>query len=144
MKIIVSKDPESIKISQEIRNEVFVQEQGIPLHLDLDGLDSQSYHSIAYENDIAIGVARLALVEDNNSVMARVAIKQKYRGKGIASKLVNSLIAKAKELKINSIEIHAHEYLRKYYETFGFQYIKEVEVVGEHQLIQMCLTKLNT
>ena len=35
------------------------------------------------------------------------------------------------------IEIHAHEYLRGYYENFGFKYIKNVEVVGEHQLIEM-------
>ncbi|HBY86213.1 MAG TPA: GNAT family N-acetyltransferase [Colwellia sp.] len=141
MRVVVSNDTETILISQEIRNEVFVQEQGIPLHLDLDGLDSKSYHSLAYIDDVAVGVARLALVEDNNAIMARVAIKKDYRGKGIASKLIESIIAKAQQLDINSIEIHAHEYLEKYYEAFGFQYIKHVEKVGKHQLIQMCLTK---
>ncbi|WP_180960996.1 GNAT family N-acetyltransferase [Shewanella sp. GutCb] len=144
MRIVVSNDAESIKISQEIRNEVFVKEQGIPLYLDLDGLDANSYHSLVYIDGIAIGVARLALVENNNAVMARVAIKKNYRGKGISTKLVDSLITKARELGINSIEIHAHEYLKEYYETFGFHYIKQVEKVGEHQLIQMCLNQTNT
>ncbi|GAL31257.1 hypothetical protein JCM19239_3155 [Vibrio variabilis] len=38
---------------------------------------------------------------------------------------------------MSSIEIHAHSYLRDYYERFGFEFIQEVEIVGEHQLIEM-------
>ncbi|MHA2940483.1 GNAT family N-acetyltransferase [Vibrio sp. RC27] len=144
MRIIVNNDVETIKISQAIRNEVFVKEQGIPLDLDLDGLDSNSYHSLAYIDDVAIGVARLALGKNNSAIMARVAIKKDYRGNGIARKLIESIISKANQLSINSIEIHAHEYLKEYYESFGFMYIKQVEKVGEHQLIQMCLTQPNT
>ncbi|MFM2483510.1 GNAT family N-acetyltransferase [Celerinatantimonas yamalensis] len=143
MNIVVRKDTESTLISQKIRHEVFVQEQGIPLSLDLDGLDDSSYHSLAYIDGMAIGVARLALLENNNAVMARVAIKKDYRGKGIATKLIESLISKAKKLGINSIEIHAHEYLREYYESFGFKYHQQVEKVGDHQLIQMYLTQPN-
>jgi len=141
VKIVVSNDVESIQISQAIRNEVFVQEQGIPLHLDLDGLDCKSYHALAYVDDVAVGVARLALTEGSPAIMARVAIKKDSRGQGIASKLIESIIVKAGQLSINCIEIHAHEYLKEYYEGFGFQYIKQVEKVGEHQLIQMCLTQ---
>ncbi|WP_432453971.1 GNAT family N-acetyltransferase [Agarivorans sp. QJM3NY_29] len=143
MRIVVSKDKESIKISQKIRNEIFVREQGIPLHLDLDGLDSNAYHSLAYIDDLAIGVARLALTENNNAVMARIAIKKDYRGNGVATKLIDSLIDKAKQLNINSIEIHAHEYLKEYYENFGFNFVKKVEKVGEHQLIEMRLSQPN-
>ncbi len=38
---------------------------------------------------------------------------------------------------VESIEIHAHSYLRNYYEKFGFNFVQEVEIVGEHQLIEM-------
>jgi len=141
MKIVVNNEPETIKISHEIRNEVFVQEQGIPSDLDLDGLDVDSYHSLAYIGDLAVGVARLAILKNNNAVLARIAIRKDFRGKGIATKIVESLITKANQLNINNIEIHAHIHLREYYETFGFQYIKHVEKVGEHQLVEMCLTQ---
>lgn len=144
MRIVVGNDAETIKNSQAIRNEVFVQEQGIPLHLDLDGLDSSSYHSLAYCDGAAIGVARLALVNSEKAIMARVAIKKHCRGKGAARKLIESLIVKAEQLSVKSIEIHAHDYLKEYYETFGFVYVKDVEKVGGHQLIQMCLTQENT
>jgi len=137
VKVVVDKKPESILSSQKIRRQVFVLEQGIPQELDLDGLDEHSYHAIASVNNDVIGVARLALLADNKAVMARVAIIKEYRGKGIATKLVTTLLVKAEQLKICNVELHAHAYLRKYYENFGFDYIKPVEVVGEHQLIQM-------
>ncbi|WP_084605307.1 GNAT family N-acetyltransferase [Psychromonas aquimarina] len=143
VKIVVDKNQDSIEISQKIRYEVFVQEQGIPLELDLDGLDKHSYHALAYINDSAVGSARLALLENNKAVMARVAITKAHRGKGIAAELIESLLVKAGQLNINSIEIHAHEYLKEYYKTFGFNYIKQVEKVGEHQLIEMRLTRKN-
>ncbi len=143
VKIVVNKKQESIKSSQKIRNEVFVQEQGIPRELDLDGLDSHSYHALAYINNIAVGTARLAMLENHSAVMARVAITKDHRGKGIAAELIESLLVKAEQLNINSIEIHAHESLKEYYEAFGFRYIKQVEKVGKHQLIEMRLTLLN-
>ena len=144
VKIVVNNTLETIKVAQEIRNEVFVQEQGIPSHLDHDGLDTDSYHSLAYIDDLAVGVARLAILENNNAVMARIAIRKDFRGNGIAAKLIESLITKASQLTINNIEIHAHTHLREYYEKFGFQYIKPVEKVGEHQLVQMCLAQPST
>jgi predicted GNAT family N-acyltransferase len=59
IKIKVAQDLESIIESQKIRNEVFVQEQGIPIELDLDGWDDNSYHALAYDNNQVVGVARL-------------------------------------------------------------------------------------
>ncbi len=141
IEIIVEKSKEAIQLSQKIRNEVFVKEQGIPLKLDLDGRDNNSYHALVYDKDIVIGVGRLAMSENNNAVLARIAITKAFRGRGIATKIVESLLVKSKQLQINSVEIHAHEYLRSFYERFGFKYIKKVEQVGEHQLIQMHLTQ---
>lgn len=43
----------------------------------------------------------------------------------------------AQQQGVSSIVIHAHSYLQSYYERLGFEFIQEVEVVGEHQLIEM-------
>jgi len=138
--ITIRNDYDSILLSQKIRREVFVEEQDIPLELDLDGKDANSYHSLAYNDNLLVGVARLTLHKDKVGILARVAIKKSYRGKGIATKLVESLVATAKQLSLKAIDIHAHEYLKQYYEAFGFNYIKAVEKVGNHQLIEMRLS----
>ena len=137
IKIRVAQDLESIIESQKIRKEVFVQEQGIPIELDLDGWDDNSYHALAYDNNQVVGVARLTLTENNKAVLARVAVLKEFRGLGIASKIVKALLLKAENLSIRKIDIYPHEHLKGFYESYGFKYIEKSEVVGNHQLIKM-------
>ncbi|MGC9461783.1 GNAT family N-acetyltransferase [Vibrio genomosp. F10] len=137
MEITIGKSAEIIEQAQAIRFQVFTVEQNIPNELDLDGLDSVSVHALVKDNEQAVATARLVVKKDNSSVMARVAVLEAYRGNGIASKVVNTLVEHAKRIGVSSIEIHAHSYLQNYYEKFGFEFIQEVEVVGEHQLIEM-------
>lgn len=137
MEIITGNSPEIIQKVQAIRYQVFTIEQQIPRELDLDGLDEGSIHALVTENDASVATARLTIKDDGSSVMARVAVTEPYRGLGIASKVVQSLMEYARNDGVSLIEIHAHGYLRSYYEKFGFEFIREVEIVGEHQLIEM-------
>lgn len=137
MKVLIGKSPEFAKKAQAIRYQVFTVEQNIPKELDLDGLDAVSVHALVLEAEQPIATARLLKNADGSSVMARVAVLKEFRGGGVASILVNALIDHAKQQGLNSIEIHAHNYLQNYYEKFDFEFIQEVEVVGGHQLIEM-------
>ena len=137
MEVTIGNGKELIQQAQAIRYQVFTLEQKIPQELDLDGLDEDSLHALVSEQGKPIATARLKVNQDGSSVMARVAVSEESRGLGIASKLVSALIEHAKNIGVRSIEIHAHSYLRSYYEKFGFKFIQEVEVVGEHQLIEM-------
>ncbi|MEZ9059929.1 GNAT family N-acetyltransferase [Vibrio pelagius] len=137
MEVIIGTSPEIIERAQAIRFQVFSVEQSIPNELDFDGLDNTSMHALVMDNNQAIATARLLIHSDGSSVMARVAVLEAYRGQGIASEVVKALVDFAEKQGVNLIEIHAHSYLRNYYEKFGFIFVKEVEVVGEHQLIEM-------
>lgn len=135
--IRVSQSSESIKESQTIRNEVFFEEQGIPIELDLDGRDDKSYHMLAYANDHVVGAARLTPIESKIAILSRVAVKKEYRGFGIASKLVETSLIQAEKIEVHSIEITPHEYLKEFYETFGFKFVKKAGEVTGHRLIKM-------
>ncbi|MFA0570555.1 GNAT family N-acetyltransferase [Vibrio gallaecicus] len=137
MEVIIGKSDQIIEKAQAIRYQVFTVEQKIPNKLDFDGLDSSSEHVLVMNENQPVATARLTIDTDGSSVMARVAVLEAYRGHGIASVVVKALIGHATSQSVSSIEIHAHGYLRSYYEKFGFAFIKEVEVVGEHQLIEM-------
>lgn len=58
--------------------------------------------------------------------------------------MVQASIAYAQDIGIESIKVHAHCYLDSCYERFGFEFIKKVEIVGEHQLIEMQRKMLRT
>ncbi|MEZ8858518.1 GNAT family N-acetyltransferase [Vibrio sp. 10N.247.311.51] len=137
MELVIGNSPELITQAQAIRHQVFVVEQGIPHVLDLDGLDPVSHHALITDEDNLVATARFHIDESGHSTMARVAVLQPYRGSGIASKIVRALLKHAPEHGAKVIEIHAHQYLKGYYEKFGFEFIREVEIVGEHQLIEM-------
>ncbi|MFT5705920.1 MAG: putative GNAT family N-acyltransferase [Oceanospirillaceae bacterium] len=137
MEITIGNNPDIISKAQTIRFQVFTVEQKIPPELDLDGLDEASNHILIMDNDASVATARLTVNDKGSSVMARVAVVKAYRGSGVSSKMLKALMLYAREIGVISIEIHAHEYLRSYYEKFGFEYIQEIETVGEHQLIEM-------
>lgn len=137
MEVIIGTSPEIIEQAQGIRFQVFSVEQSIPNELDFDGLDTTSVHALVMDANQAIATARLLIKPDGSSVMARVAVLKAYRGQGIASEVVKVLVNYAEQKNVESIDIHAHSYLRNYYEKFGFNFVQEVEVVGEHQLIEM-------
>ncbi|WP_353496308.1 GNAT family N-acetyltransferase [Vibrio sp. CB1-14] len=137
MEVTIGKSADLIEKAQAIRYQVFTMEQSIPNELDFDGLDRVAEHALVTEANQTVATARLVINTDGSSVMARVAVLEAYRGRGIASIVVNKLIEYAQKQGVSSIEIHAHSYLRSYYERLGFEFIQEVEIVGEHQLIKM-------
>lgn len=137
MELTIGNTPEIISKAHSIRHQVFVVEQDIPQELDLDGLDYLSSHALVTDDDSLIATARITIDDVGRAVLARVAVIEQYRGSGVASKVVSALISYASQRGCVSIEIHAHEYLRHYYEKFGFTLIRKVEMVGEHQLIEM-------
>jgi len=137
MNVAIGNGSDLIRLAQAIRYQVFTIEQRIATELDLDGLDEVSIHALVTEQGEPIATARLTVKEDGSSIIARVAVMESYRGGGVASTVIQALVVHAQNIGVESIEIHAHAYLRSYYERFGFEFIKEVEVVGEHQLIEM-------
>ncbi|EDM67844.1 MAG: GNAT family N-acetyltransferase [Moritella sp.] len=142
MKLVIGNDPELIGKARKIRHSVFVTEQGIPSQLDSDGLDDGAYHALMTQGDDLVGTARLTLVSPTHATLARVSIMSDFRGQGLSTTLISSLVNKAKELNLNRIEIHAHKNLKHYYESLDFSYIKDAGSVAEHPLIEMHL-KLN-
>ena len=137
MNITIGNTVDIITQAQSIRHQVFVIEQNIPQELDLDGLDEESSHALVTNEGVLVATARLSMTDNGCAVMARVAVIKEYRGAGVASNVINALISHARQTEVRAIEIHAHAYLRNYDEHFGFEYVREVEIVGKHPLIEM-------
>ncbi len=133
----IGSTTEIIKESQNIRYKVFSVEQEIPPELDVDGLDGTSIHIVVDNGDLPIATARLTIKEDATAVIARVAVIKSHRGYGIANSVVKDLIQRAQQEGVKSIKINAHEHLRNFYSRLGFESCEHVEVVGNHQLIEM-------
>ncbi len=105
-----------------IRTEVFVKEQGVPRHLEIDGLDQTSYHFLATTSLGAdVGAARLL----ETGQIGRMAVLEPHRRAGIGRQLLECAVAKASELDFAEIFLHAQTHAVDFYARNGF------EVYGE-------------
>ncbi len=106
----------------QLRQEVFIVEQNCP-YLDADGKDLHSYHLMGFvKNDLA-AYARLVFpgISYEEVSIGRVVTSPTYRKKEFGKQLMQRAIDEIgkKDGKV-PIRIGAQQYLKKFYESFGF------------------------
>ena len=100
-----------------LRNEVFVEEQKVPLELELDGLDQDCQHVKAVAANSIIGCARL--LPDFH--VGRMCVLKDWRGRGVGSAILAYLIDFAREQKISLVQLNAQVSAAPFYRRFGFE-----------------------
>ena len=99
-----------------IRHEVFVDEQRVPLELELDEFDAGALHALACDGERALGTGRL--LPDGH--IGRMAVRRQSRGSGIGSLLLLALMQQARQRGDSTVVLHAQLSARGFYERHGF------------------------
>ena len=111
----------------KLRTEVFVNEQNVPIELELDEKDNSEHTiHIGYFNvDELIVVARLIDMDKEVIHIGRVAIDKHHRGKGIGHKLILGCedIAKKVLNRDFNIKLSAQVYVETFYKKLGYNRI---------------------
>lgn len=133
--------PKELYSIMQLRNQVFVVEQNC-VYQDADNKDMYCLHLMGWENEQLIAYTRL--LPKNISYMyasiGRVSTSFVVRGSGIGKKLMEKSISTIyNEWGIQSIQIGAQLYLKKFYESFGFQQISEIYLEDGIEHIEMLL-----
>lgn len=103
-----------------VRKKVFVEEQGVPLHLECDAEDSTATHFIMYEDDEPVGAARLRSIENNTAKIERVCILQSQRGKKLGALLMKEMEKYAISIPKETLKLHAQSHAIPFYEKLGY------------------------
>ena len=109
----------------KVRSEVFIVEQNC-VYQDIDDKDSKALHIIGYKNEKIIAYTRIFKPGDYFELasLGRVLVLKKERIHGYGHVILReALIAIQNNFKENSIKISAQTYLKKFYETHGFQQV---------------------
>lgn len=128
----------------QLRSEVFVVEQNCVFQ-DADDKDQASYHVMAWKNNLLAGYTRLvpAGVAYAEPSIGRVVTSPKMRNTGIGRTLMQYSIRTLYDLYgKTTIAIGAQLYLRKFYESLGFQQCSDVYLEDGIQHIKMFLPVL--
>lgn len=117
----------------QLRLQVFCVEQNCP-YQDLDGLDQQAQHLLAYQDGKLVGYLRLFASEQNNNdrdhvVIGRVCCDVSCRNTGLGKRLMLEALKYSDRHYQKDIYISAQEYLTFFYEQLGFK--KQTDVYLE-------------
>lgn len=108
--------------ARAIRHAVFVEEQGVPVEHEIDGLDDQCRHFLVRRrlgngSAEAVATAR-ARVTPRGWKIERVAVLREQRGRSVGAALVQHMLAAAPESL--AVYIHAQQSAIGFWERIGF------------------------
>jgi len=103
-----------------VRRKVFVEEQGVPLNLELDELDKTADHFVVYSAENPIGAGRIREITAGIGKVERVCILPDYRGKHLGNLIMHALEMHAINKGLNKILLNAQAYAVPFYEKLGY------------------------
>ena len=103
-----------------VRKHVFIEEQGVPVDMEIDEFDPIAKHALAYVDSECVGTARLIALPGNIGKIGRMAVLQDYRRQGLGRQLLNALLESCKSQGVAQLELHAQLLAIPFYEQFGF------------------------
>lgn len=133
--------PKELYAILQLRNEVFVVEQKCVFQ-DADDKDQFSWHFMGWNNDRLVAYTRLvpAGISYTESSIGRVIVFPKMRKSGLGKELMKRSIEMIYILwNAQPIRIGAQLYLKKFYESFGFQQCSDIYLEDNIEHISMIL-----
>lgn len=100
----------------DIRHQVFVHEQGVPLELEEDDQDATATHLLASIDGEPAGCARLL----SDGHFGRVAVLSRYRNQGTGARLLEAISEQARHLGITSLHAGMQCNAAGFYLRHGF------------------------
>ena len=111
----------------QLRSEVFVVEQNC-VYQDIDGKDTKALHVIGKKNNKIIAYTRIFKPGDyfENASIGRVVVSKLERQHKYGYDLMEASIKTITDyFNTTTIELSAQVYLKKFYNTLGFQEVGE-------------------
>ena len=104
------------ELASPIRFEVFVREQRVPAEIELDDMDAQCIHAVAFLRKLPVGTGRL--LPDGH--IGRMAVLRDWRGRGIGGVILKELLNAARRRGDPEAVLSAQVHAVPFYRTHGF------------------------
>tara|TARA_B110000881_G_C18298218_1_gene375654 strand:- start:185 stop:604 length:420 start_codon:yes stop_codon:yes gene_type:complete len=105
-----------------IRYEVFIDEQNVPEELEIDGLDGEAKHVLAFVDEVPIGTGRIL----SDGHIGRVAVLKKYRGQGSGKLIMKELVKWAQDMNLEKVWLSSQWHAHSFYLDLGFVCVGEI------------------
>jgi len=109
-----------IAACQGLRRTVFIEEQGVSVEEEVDGLDETAIHLIAFDGDRPVGTARL-LLKGTTGKIGRVCVLAEKRGTGLGAALILAALDELRQQPgLTLAYLGSQSHATGFYEKLGF------------------------
>ncbi|MES9873376.1 MAG: GNAT family N-acetyltransferase [Candidatus Sedimenticola sp. PURPLELP] len=130
--------PEDLPALRQVREEVFIREQGVPPDLEWDDDDPEAIHLLAEDtNKRPIGTVRLL----PDGQIGRMAVVSSWRNRGIGGRLICHLLESTDKQRFPRLFLNAQTQAVSFYRRFGFAEQGEVFMEAGIPHLRMELTE---
>ncbi|PHK49809.1 GNAT family N-acetyltransferase [Staphylococcus edaphicus] len=132
--------PTMMEDALQIRKDVFVKEQGVPLENEIDQYEEIATHVIGYDsNHIPFATGRFRPINDGVKI-ERVAIMPSHRKSGNGQLLMQFLENVAKQQGFHKLSLNAQCHAQRFYESLGYKAIGDTFI--EENIEHIAMTKI--
>ena len=104
------------ELAAPIRFTVFVHEQHVPAEIEMDAMDGECVHALAFQDGNAVGTGRL--LPDGH--IGRMAVLKAFRNRGIGAAMLKRLIEAARKRGDREVALSAQVHAVPFYRAHGF------------------------
>lgn len=109
-----------------VRRTVFVEEQQVPLELEIDGHENEAIHFVGYNDENKpIAASRVRLL-DHSGKLERICVLKEYRGQSYGKQIIRFMEAIIQDNKYTKALLHSQTHAQKFYEELGYKVISDV------------------
>ena len=125
------------ELLSNIRYQVFVDEQKVPIELEIDDDDPLAAHVLCLVDGNPIGTGRILL----DGHIGRLAVLQAHRKQGYGNKILDHLELIAQENELTEVFLNAQVTAIPFYEKRGYMIISDIfdDADIPHQTMQKTL-----
>lgn len=124
--IIAVNSEQQLEKCLDIRKEVFVEEQKVPIDLEIDEYDvisPDAVHVLIELEGTAAATGRITYYKDNSAKLQRIAVRKSFRSQGLGRVLLLALEERARELGLTKAVLDAQCQAEPFYAKLGYETI---------------------
>ncbi|MFC4544023.1 GNAT family N-acetyltransferase [Halosolutus amylolyticus] len=105
----------------DVRQTVFVEEQGVDEAIEYDEHEDEAVHFVAYDDGQPIGAARLREPNPGLGKVERVAVLESRREEGIGRELMAAVEDAARDRDLTELKLHSQTRAAAFYRRLGYE-----------------------
>lgn len=117
--VSLARTPEELEACYGIRRAVFVDEQAVPLALEMDEYDKTATHFLLRDGETPLATARL-LNKHGRAKIGRFAVRKEARGRGLGLLLMQAVLDHARQEGFTESVLDSQAYAVPFYARLGF------------------------